>query len=257
MRNVHVNGHGSGESRSVEVRGELIGRSSESLFLGEHGAAPPAGESGAAGIGVEPVVRGIGQLLVALSELLGSPAATATVHVGSLELSYNALHRARGSVRIRRLGGGLQRWSDRLPAEGLADLAVRQVPDVSAEGQEDGLWERGVAAGRIGDHGEAFALFEQEADQAAAEGAHGRAAIAYRSASARADRVGRHDQANRLLRLAGKHYLHVAEACLSPVQGIRQAYEAAAKCFLQAGNLKLAATSLSHAIALDETLGRG
>ncbi|MGH9207557.1 MAG: hypothetical protein ACRD1G_13555, partial [Acidimicrobiales bacterium] len=116
------------------------------------------------------------------------------------------------------------------------------------------LWDRGVAASREGSSAEALELFETEADNAAAQSQNQRAAIAYRSASREAMIVGRRDHANKLLRLSGKHYLMVAESPETAVRAVVQAFVAAAKCFLQAGNLPLAGASITRALATSEIL---
>lgn len=246
----------TGGNRAGLARVELDGAAGapatpEALTLGERGAearddTPPTGA-------LEPITQGIGRLMVALSELVNSPATTGTLRIGALELEYQALHRAYGSVRMR--------WRTDSPATDVAQLSDAGSPEARSRTRTGGFedaaraWERGVAAAHEGEHSRALRLYEQEAEAAAGEGAHGRAAIAYRSASGQAERSGRHDEANRLLRLAGKHYLCVAETPDTPPRGIRQAYEVAAKCFLQAGNLELASTSISRAMALDEALG--
>lgn len=225
------------------------------LTVGEHG--PRAGDDAArvreAVPGIEPVTQGIGHMLAALGELVGSPATTAHVRVGALKIEYQHLDRPKGAI--------VARWADR--ADGGAEPSQTGPTRVVAPGPTEnggrahapGEWEQGVGASRSDAHGEALTHFCREAEDAAGRGRHARAAIAYRSASAEADEVGRHDLANHLLRLAGKHYLAGAESRETPPRGIRQAYEVAAKCFLQAGNLALAETSIQRARSLDDVLG--
>jgi len=116
-------------------------------------------------------------------------------------------------------------------------------------------WVRGLVAVRDADHAQALAAFESEAAEAAASGSPQRAAIAYRAASSAATAAGRSDHANRLLRLAGKAYLEIAEKPETIPQGVFMAYREGARCFLEAGNLPLAHKCLSKAIAIGETLG--
>jgi hypothetical protein len=116
-------------------------------------------------------------------------------------------------------------------------------------------WVRALTAARDEDHRHALAGFEAEAEQAEAAGAPQRAAIAYRAAAASAQSAGRADHANRLLRLAGKSYLEIAERAETLPQGMFMAFRESARCFLEAGNLPLAQTCLSKAIAIGETLG--
>jgi len=116
-------------------------------------------------------------------------------------------------------------------------------------------WVRGVVASRDSDHSQALAAFESEAQEAVHSGSPQRAAIAYRAASAAARAAGRADDANRLLRLAGKSYLDIAELSETIPQGVFMAFREGARCFLDAGNLPLAHTCLSKAISIGETLG--
>ncbi|HXQ44915.1 MAG TPA: hypothetical protein VN816_09780 [Acidimicrobiales bacterium] len=116
-------------------------------------------------------------------------------------------------------------------------------------------WVRGVVASRDGDNSRALSAFESEAEEAVESGSPQRAAIAYRSASAAARAAGRADDANRLLRLAGKAYLDIAELSETIPQGVFMAFREGARCFLDAGNLPLAHKCLSKAIAIGETLG--
>lgn len=116
-------------------------------------------------------------------------------------------------------------------------------------------WLRGIAALRQSDHAQAQAAFEAEAKEAVEAGLPQRAAVAYRAAAASARSVGRSDQANRMLRLAGKYYLEIAEGAETLPQGVFSAYREAARAFLEAGNLPLAHQSLTKAIAVGEALG--
>lgn len=218
------------------------------LVIGDHGPEA-AGASAAAALGrpgIEPMAQSIGQLLVALSELVGVAAVTAEVRVGGLELAYQRLDRPQGSIELR--------WVDDPASPAAEPIPLVGSPEADPFADAGG-WELGVSAVREGAYSEALSHFEREAEAAAEAGSDGRAAIAYRSASGAADKVGRYDLANHLLRQAGKHYLNAAEARETPPRAMRQAYEAAAKCFLQAGNLRLAETSIQRACSLDEALG--
>lgn len=233
------------------------GRRRATVVYGEQGSAAIEPSAPAARDGViEPIARGIGQLMVALSDLEGASADTAHLRVGRLDVEYQGLQRPNGSIRLSWLDHPESEPSPiRLLAEAGArapgESAATEAPDT----EDAGRWELALSAARAGAHSEALAHFEREADDAASAGAHGRAALAYRSASGQADRLGRSDAANRLLRLAGKHYLCLAEGRETPVRALRQAYEMAAKCFLQAGNLVLADTSIKRALSLDDVLG--
>lgn len=118
-----------------------------------------------------------------------------------------------------------------------------------------GHWVRGVVASRDADDARAAADFEAEGDEAVVADTPQRAAIAYRAAAASAQASGRADNANRLLRLAGKAYLEIAESVDTLPQGVFMAYREGARCFLEAGNLPLAHRCLSKALAIGETLG--
>ena len=126
----------------------------------------------------------------------------------------------------------------------------RGVPD-----RRLGPWLRGVAADREGDHAAALQAFAKEADDAASAGVPQRAAVAYRSAATAARQAGRSDEANRLIRLAGKAYLEIAEAPETAAQGVFMAYREAARCLLDAGNLPLAHATLAKALATGQALG--
>jgi hypothetical protein len=128
-------------------------------------------------------------------------------------------------------------------------------PEEPTERQGADEWIRGLVASRDSNHAEAMAAFQAEAEAAVAAGVPQRAAIAYRSAAVAGKSAGRADNANRMLRLAGKSYLEIAERADTIPQGVFMAYREGARCFLEAGNLPLAHTCLSKAIAIGETLG--
>ncbi len=149
-------------------------------------------------------------------------------------------------------------WELRLgPEPGQAHVVRPEGGDAQAAPTERRAhqWLRGIAALRQSDHGHALAAFQAEAEEAAGNRRPQRAAVAYRAAAASARAVGRADQANRMLRLAGKHYLEIAEEPGTLPQGVFSAYREAAKAFLEAGNLPLAHQSLTKAMAVGEALG--
>ncbi|MBV9660571.1 MAG: hypothetical protein JO337_05375 [Acidimicrobiales bacterium] len=143
---------------------------------------------------------------------------------------------------------------------GAEEVQVIEMPDDAvgnsrAADERVSPWIRAVAAARDADHAAALRSFEKEAHDAVEDRAPQRAAVAFRSAATAARAAGRGDDANRLLRLAGKSYLEIAESRNTTHQGMFLAYREAARCALEAGNLPLAQTSLGKAIAIGETLG--
>jgi DNA-binding response OmpR family regulator len=114
-------------------------------------------------------------------------------------------------------------------------------------------WMLGLEASRLGKHHEALANFVAEAEQAESLGRYARAALAYRSASVTAGEMRDRDSANKYLRLAGKMYFSWAEHDDDPAH-VRDAYVNAARCFLMAGNLKLAKKSVDYATSIDAVL---
>jgi hypothetical protein len=125
----------------------------------------------------------------------------------------------------------------------------------SGDDKASDKWVRGLVASRDSDHAQALAAFESEANEALEAGSPQRAAVAYRAAAAAAQSAGRADYSNRLLRLAGKSYMEIAEKAETIPQGVFMAYREGARCFIEAGNLPLAHRCLSRAIAIGETLG--
>jgi len=141
------------------------------------------------------------------------------------------------------------RWLLRLgPETGQAQLveidAVAPSTPARTERRAE-QWLRGVAALRQADHPQALAAFEAEAEAAVAAGSPQRAAVAFRAAAASARSIGRGDESNRFLRLAGKSYLEIAEGANTLPQGVFSAYREAARAFLEAGNLPLAQQCLT------------
>jgi len=122
-----------------------------------------------------------------------------------------------------------------------------------ADTGEDALWIAAAHAEQLGRHADALSLYLEEAERAEHRAQYARAAIAFRSASAMAGRQQHADLSNKLLRLAGKMYLTLAE---DSKQGhdIADAYVNAAKCFLLAGNLQLAKKSVSIAESMTSVI---
>jgi hypothetical protein len=151
------------------------------------------------------------------------------------------------------------RWTLRLgPEGGQAQLVELEEGAPSAPRRTErraDQWLRGVASFRQADHAQALSAFEAEAAAAVDAGSPQRAAIAFRAAATSARSTGRADQCNRLLRLAGKSYLEIAEGANTLPQGVFSAYREAARAFLEAGNLPLAQQCLTKALAVGEGLG--
>jgi len=133
----------------------------------------------------------------------------------------------------------------------ITPLAQKTAPKADAPFASDlftgDVWSKAVEAAQLGKHREALALYLNEAERCDAQKQFPRAAIAYRSASIAAGQMQNLDLSNKLLRLAGKMYLSWAETA-SDMRGIQEGYLGAARCFLTAGNLKLAkkATDFAH-----------
>jgi hypothetical protein len=177
----------------------------------------------------------------------------------ALHVLARAIFSEMGAARDAEVTVNCDRWLLRLgPGTGQAQLV--QV-DASAPGtparneRRANQWLRGVAALRQADHPQALAAFEAEAAAAMAGGSPQRAAVAFRAAAASARSIGRADQSNRFLRLAGKSYLDIAEGANTLPQGVFSAYREAARAFLEAGNLPLAQQCLTKALAVGEALG--
>jgi len=164
-----------------------------------------------------------------------------------------------GAARDTEVTITCDRWLLRLgPETGQAQLveidAVAPSTPARSERRAE-QWFRGVAALRQADHPQALAAFEAEAEAAVAAGSPQRAAVAFRAAAASARSIGRGDESNRFLRLAGKSYLEIAEGANTLPQGVFSAYREAARAFLEAGNLPLAQQCLTKALVVGEALG--
>ena len=164
-----------------------------------------------------------------------------------------------GAARDAEVTINCGRWLLRLgPETGQAQLVQVDAgtPGTPARNERRAdQWLRGVAALRQADHPQALAAFEAEAAAAVAAGSPQRAAVAFRAAAGSARSIGRADESNRFLRLAGKSYLEIAEGANTLPQGVFSAYREAARAFLEAGNLPLAQQCLTKAHAVGEALG--
>jgi DNA-binding response OmpR family regulator len=134
-----------------------------------------------------------------------------------------------------------------------ASQVASAIAEASLSTADQDHWMLGLEAARLGKHQEALANFVAEAEQAEKLGRFARAALAYRSASVTAGELRDRDSANRYLRLAGKMYFNWAENDDDPAH-VRDAYVNAARCFLMAGNLKLAKKSVDYATSIDAVL---
>ncbi len=177
----------------------------------------------------------------------------------ALHVLARAVFSEMGAVRGAEVTITCDRWLLRLgPEPGQAQLVQMDAGAPSTPARSErraSQWLRGVAALRQADHPQALAAFEAEAVSAVAAGSPQRAAVAFRAAAASARSIGRADECNRFLRLAGKSYLEIAEGVNTLPQGVFSAYREAARAFLDAGNLPLAQQCLTKALAVGEAVG--
>ncbi len=103
---------------------------------------------------------------------------------------------------------------------------------------------------RHGNLEESLDMFVRDAEACEVSQRFDGAARAYRGAALAARDLRREDVANKFMRLAGKMYLTFAETTTS-AQRIEKAYLAAAKCFLDAGNMNLASKALELAASFE------
>ncbi|GAC1498978.1 MAG: hypothetical protein NVS1B2_22420 [Vulcanimicrobiaceae bacterium] len=103
---------------------------------------------------------------------------------------------------------------------------------------------------RHGNLSESLELFVTEAESCDAAQRFEEAARAYRGAALVAARMREDDLGNKFTRLAGKMYLSLAETTKN-ARAIENAYVAAAKCFLEAGNLQLVTKSIALAASFE------
>jgi len=142
------------------------------------------------------------------------------------------------------------------PQPSAAAAAAAPAPDtyVDAAPPADGdYWNAAVQAQQLGKLREALTHYVAEAERAEVAKQYPRAAIAFRSASAVAGQLQNLDLSNKFLRLAGKMYLSWAETS-NDGKAIQDAYVNAARCFLAAGNLKLARKSVEIAESMHSVI---
>lgn len=122
------------------------------------------------------------------------------------------------------------------------------------------LWMQAVEASRLGRGREALTLFLAEAERCSDGELFPRAAVAYRSASMEAKRLGDEARAGELLRSAGEMYRSWAETT-PDVRAVQEGYASAARCFLAAGDAQAAkasadlASSFASVVCDDEPAG--
>ena len=142
------------------------------------------------------------------------------------------------------------------PQPSAAAAAAAPAPDtyVDAAPPADGdYWNAAVQAQQLGKLREALTHYVAEAERAEVAKQYPRAAIAFRSASVVAGQLQNLDLSNKFLRLAGKMYLFWAETS-NDGTAIQDAYVNAARCFLGAGNLKLARKSVDIAESMHSVI---
>lgn len=110
-------------------------------------------------------------------------------------------------------------------------------------------WDEGTAAARSGDHERAVTHFRREAESRSAEGSHGRAAIAYRSAAVQAQNTaGGAAVRHQMMQEAAAAYAAVAHDDALPEAVTNEALRTAAMCYLQIGQLEAASHCIGEAL---------
>ena len=149
------------------------------------------------------------------------------------------------------------RWRQLLSTDRVAEKPGAPVPTASdpLPAIEPGgdLWLRAIAAEQMGNLREAVALNIAEAERCDSAREFARAALAYRNGSNLAGKTGNGDLADKCLRLAGKMYLCTGETT-SDVKAMKDAYLNASRCFIIAGNVKLAKKAMDIAHSVDSIL---
>lgn len=130
------------------------------------------------------------------------------------------------------------RWRELLSHVPKTDVLQRPKTTRVSRNESLALYES-----RHGNLAAALEIFVVEAQSCEASQRFASAARAYRGAALAAREMRDDDLANKFTRLTGKMYLTFAETT-SSARSIESAYVAAAKCFLEAGNLQLASKSL-------------
>lgn len=105
----------------------------------------------------------------------------------------------------------------------------------------------------MGEYSEALRVFLEEAKSLEGEVPQ-RAGIAYRQAALCARHLGRMDDFDHYMRLAGREFLRASELPDQPAQHIREYSLLAAQCFLAVENLDLSSKSVSRAKTVDVAL---
>lgn len=131
-----------------------------------------------------------------------------------------------------------------------AQTASDSLPTIEPGGD---LWLRAIAAEQMGNIREAVALNIAEAERCDSAKEFARAALAYRNASNLAGKTGNGDLADKCLRLAGKMYLCGGETT-SDAKAMKDAYLNASRCFIIAGNVKLAKKAIDIAHSMDSII---
>ena len=149
------------------------------------------------------------------------------------------------------------RWRQLLARDRVAikpDAPLPSASDPLAAIEPGGdLWLRAIQAEQMGNLREAVALNIAEAERCDTAREFARSALAYRNASNLAGKTGNGDLADKCLRLAGKMYLCTGETT-SDVKAMKEAYLNASRCFIIAGNVKLAKKAIEIAHSMDTIL---
>ncbi|WP_328702011.1 hypothetical protein [Alicyclobacillus fructus] len=114
-------------------------------------------------------------------------------------------------------------------------------------------FHQGMELYAMGEYGEALRVFLEEARSREGEIPQ-RAGIAYRQAALCARHLGRMDEFDHYMRLAGREFLRASELPDQPAQHIREYSLLAAQCFLAVENLDLSSKSVSRAKTVDVAL---
>lgn len=138
---------------------------------------------------------------------------------------------------------------DRVESKPGAPIPTASDPLVAIEPGGD-LWLRAIQAEQMGNLREAVALNIAEAERCDSAREFARSALAYRNASNLAGKTGNADLADKCLRLAGKMYLCTGETT-SDIKAMKESYLNASRCFIIAGNVKLAKKAIDIAHSMD------
>ncbi|SIS93102.1 hypothetical protein [Alicyclobacillus vulcanalis] len=114
-------------------------------------------------------------------------------------------------------------------------------------------FHQGMELYAMGEFGEALEIFLNEARSLEGKVPQ-RAGVAYRQAAMCARQLGRMDEYDHYMRLAGREFLRASELPDQPAQHIREYSLLAAQCFLAVENLDLSSKSVSRAKTVDVAL---